>query len=84
MSSRPRTAATVAWAPPAWTTAGANGADQRTPDLAPVLQEIVSRSGWASGNSSAFIVTGSGSRAAETYNGGKAEAALLHIEYTTG
>ena len=47
---RPRTAASVAWAPPAWTTVGDAGAAQRTPNLATVVQEIVNRPGWASGN----------------------------------
>ena len=53
-------------------------------DLAPVLQEIVNRSGWASGNALALIVTGSGRRVAVSYEGSPAGAPLLHVEYTTG
>ena len=82
VSSRPRTAAAVLWTPAAWTTIGAIGAAQRTPDLAPVIQEIVGRPGWASGNSLVIIVTGTGKRVAVAYNGEAAGAPLLHIEYT--
>lgn len=81
ISSRPRTAAAVPWNPPAWSTVGQAGPEQRTPDLAPVVQEIVDRTGWSNGNSLVFIVTGTGSRVAESFNGAAAAAALLRIEY---
>jgi hypothetical protein len=84
VSSRTRTAAAVSWAPAAWPTAGARGADQRTPNLAAVLQEIVSRPGWDSGNALALIVTGTGERTAESVDGGAPRAPVLHIAYTTG
>jgi hypothetical protein len=83
VSSRPRTAATTAWSPAAWT-AGQSGLDQRTPDLTPVVQEVVSRPGWASGNAMAFIVSGSGHRTAVAFDGSAANAPVLHVEYTTG
>jgi hypothetical protein len=82
LSTRERTAATVAWTPVAWPTVGARTADQRTPDLAAVLQEIVDRSGWTSGNAVVLLVTGSGTRVAESFNGGAARAPVLHVEYT--
>jgi uncharacterized repeat protein (TIGR01451 family) len=81
VSSRTPTPASVAWSPPNWTP-GAAGADQRTPDLTPVIQAIVSRPGWASGNALALIVTGTGLRTATSYEGGAALAPLLHVEYT--
>ena len=84
ITSRSRTSASASWAPAPWTAVGEAGPGQRTPDLAPVLQEIVSRSGWASGNALALIVTGSGRRVAESYNGSPTGAPLLHVEYTTG
>jgi hypothetical protein len=43
VSARPRTAASVGWQPPPWTTVGQAGPSQRTPDLAAVIQEIVDR-----------------------------------------
>ncbi len=80
ISTRPRTAATVSWAPVPWT-AGETGANQRTPDLSAVVQQIVNRSGWASGNALAIIITGTGHRTAWAYNGNAALAPLLHVEF---
>jgi hypothetical protein len=80
VSSRPRTTASIAWAPAPWMALGEAGADQRTPDLAPVVQEIVNRTGWASGNSLAFIITGTGHRTAHAFDFGTG-APKLHIVY---
>jgi hypothetical protein len=79
VSTRGRTAAAVSWTPAAWV-AGEVGANQRTPDLAAVLQEVVNRAGWASGNALVLVVTGSGHRTAWAFDGNPAGAALLHIE----
>ncbi len=81
ISSRSRTSASVAWAPAAWSSVGEAGPDQRTPNIKAVIQEIVNRPGWASGNDMVIIITGSGERTAEAYNGSSSGAALLHIEY---
>ncbi|MDH3296067.1 MAG: hypothetical protein OER95_17250, partial [Acidimicrobiia bacterium] len=84
VSSRPVTNAFALWSPPAWDTVGEAGPDQQTPELSAVVQEVLDRPGWSSGNALAFIVTGAGERTAEAYNGVPAAAPLLHIEYTTG
>ncbi|MEE9533776.1 MAG: hypothetical protein V3W06_05115, partial [Acidimicrobiia bacterium] len=84
ISSRTRTTASVAWSPVAWTTVGQAGPDQRTPDIASVIQEIVNRTGWSNGNSLVIIITGTGERTAESYNGDQAGAPLLHVEFGTG
>ena len=84
ISSRPRTTAAVPWSPPPWTVIGEAGANQRTPNLAGVVQEIIDRPGWVSGNPLAFIVTGTGRRTAEAFESGAAIAPKLHIEYTIG
>ncbi|MGB5339590.1 MAG: LamG domain-containing protein, partial [Gammaproteobacteria bacterium] len=81
ISSRGRTTASIPWAPVSWTTVGEAGPDQQTPDISAAIQEIVSRPGWASGNDMVIIITGSGERTAEAYNGDAAGAPLLHIEY---
>ena len=81
ISSRSRTTAAVPWAPVAWNTVNDAGPDQRTPDISAVIQEIVNRPGWVSGNDIVIILTGSGERTAESYNGVAAAAPLLHIEY---
>ena len=83
ISTRPRTTASTSWVPVAWV-AGEAGANQRTPDLAAVIQEVVSRPGWASGNALVLIVTGSGHRCAWSFDGKPSAAPLLHVEYTTG
>ncbi|HKQ58962.1 MAG TPA: right-handed parallel beta-helix repeat-containing protein [Candidatus Eisenbacteria bacterium] len=81
VSRRARTAASTTWAPPAWTQVGEAGDAQRTPDLSAVLQEVIDRPGWASGNAVAFIITGTGHRTARSFEGRAAGAALLHVEY---
>lgn len=81
ISSRARTSTSANWVPASWPTVGEHGPDQRTEDLTPVVQELVNRAGWVSGNAMAFIVTGSGTRTAQSFNG--TFAPILHIEYTT-
>jgi VCBS repeat-containing protein len=81
ISSRARTSASVSWSPPPWNTVGEAGFDQQTPDISSVIQEIVTQPGWASGNSLVVIITGSGHRTAESYNGDQTGAPLLHVEY---
>nr|NIR37415.1 hypothetical protein [Actinomycetota bacterium] len=84
ISSRPRTSSAVGWSPPAWTTVGAAGAAERTADIAPVIQEIVDRPGWSSGNSLVIVITGTGEREAESYDGMASAAPLLHVDYSVG
>ncbi len=81
ISGRTRTIASVPWDPVAWSTIGQAGGDQRTPSLAAVIQELVNRPGWSSGNALALVITGTGHRTAVAYDGNSSKAALLHIEY---
>jgi hypothetical protein len=81
ISSRTRTLSSAPWTPTAWPTVGVAGPDQRTPNIAPVIQEVVNRPGWASGNSLVILISGTGKRVAESFNGDKTGAALLHVEY---
>jgi hypothetical protein len=86
LSTRARTTASVGWAPTAWS----SGQDYETPDLTPLVDEIIGRELWVSGNSMVFVVRCSdgtplascGSRSAASYNGDASHAPLLHIEYT--
>jgi hypothetical protein len=82
ISTRPRTSAFVAWSPEGWLVKDATGPNQRTPDIASVIQEIIQRPGWKSGNSLVILITGSGIRIAEAYDGRPFAAPLLHVEYT--
>lgn len=81
LSTKPRTMAAVTWSPAAWPTVGATGAAQRTPNLAPIIQELVNRSGWASNNALTLLITGSGQRVAKSFEGASSAAPVLHIEY---
>ncbi len=83
ISNRERTTTSVTWAPPYWRTVGESGSKQQTPELKTVVQEIVNRSGWNSGNSLSIIISGTGVRTAESYNGSANDAAKLHVDYST-
>ncbi|MGH3134933.1 MAG: PKD domain-containing protein, partial [Gaiellaceae bacterium] len=82
--SRPTTLADVSWSPGPWLTVGETGFDQRTSNLAVVIQEIVNRANWTSSNSLVLVITGSGRRVAEAWDSNPAAAPLLHVEWTTG
>lgn len=83
ISSRPRTVAAVTWTPAPWTKVDDAGTDQQSPDLSEIVQEIVNRPGWQSGNALAFILSGTGHRVARSFDGKAKEAPLLHIDYAT-
>jgi hypothetical protein len=73
VSSRTKTAASVSWTGvPQWTSTHEQGEAQQTPDLTSVFQEITSRDDWADGNAMAFIIEATGTRTAESFDGGGA------------
>lgn len=79
LTSRPTTSSSVNWNIPAWNTVDEA---HQSPDLSAVVQELINRPGWVPGNNVAFVVTGTGTRTAESYDGEPA-APLLHIDYST-
>ena len=86
ISARAKTSASVAWSPPTWSSpappdGGAAGPEQATPNLKPILQEIVSRPGWQKGNAAAFMISGSGRRTAEAKDG--LSPPVLMLEFRT-
>ena len=83
ITSRKLTSASVVWKPKSWTSVGEKGTSQRTSNIAAVIQEIVNQTGWSAGSSLVIIVKGNGKRTAEAYNGDKAGAPTLHIEFST-
>jgi hypothetical protein len=83
VGARPRTSSVVTWSPVAWN-AGEIGANQRTPDLKSIIQEVVNRPGWAINSPLAIIVDGSGHRTTWAWDGNALQAPLLHVEYTSG
>lgn len=82
LSTRPLTNATVAWNPGNWSTVGQAGTDEQTPNLSALLQEVVNRNGWSSGNRIALLLSGQGRRRAFSFNGSVAGAPVLHVEWT--
>ena len=82
VSLRPRTSASVPWAPPPWTLIGEQGPAQRTPGLAAVVQERVNGIDWLPGDALSFVITGSGRRTARAWDGDfPSGAPLLHVEF---
>lgn len=82
ISSRARTTTIVSWYPESWL----HEYDLKlTPSLIPVVQEIVNRQGWSSGNAMAFILYGNNTptntRIAKSFDGQSNYAPVLHIEY---
>ncbi|HFD12261.1 MAG TPA: hypothetical protein ENJ32_07310, partial [Crenotrichaceae bacterium] len=84
ISARPRTTASVSWSPVPWDVIGEAGVNQSTPNLTSIVQEIVNRGGWVSGNSLAIIITGSGKRDAYSFESNVPTEAVLHVEYSSG
>ena len=77
ISSRARTGQSVPWPTlPSWTTVGSK---YSTPDIKDIVKEIVDRPLWAPGNDMVFILTGTGERTAESYNGDPLSAPKLRI-----
>jgi len=83
VSSRARTSNVMTWAPAVWL-AAETGPNEKTPDMSLVVQQVVGRTGWASGNALVVVITGTGHRNAYSWDGKPASSPLLHIEYTTG
>jgi len=81
ISTRSRTSASVTWNDiPNWT----KDKLHKTPDLDPIIQEIVSRPGWSSGNAMVILFRStdlSGKRRSYAHDGSPASSPVLHIEY---
>ncbi len=78
LTARPLTTARSVWSSvPAWP---AEGQRFRTPDLAPLVREVVNRADWQPGNALVILVSGSGRRTADSFDGNPATAPILRIE----
>lgn len=84
ISDRPKTQAQVPWEPDPW---NARGQKIQTVNIAPVIQELIDQEGWMAGNALEIIIGAdpgkpafTGVRCAESYDGSRPEAPLLHIE----
>ena len=78
ITDRAVTKAKVKWSIPAWTE---QDAKFQTPDISSIIQEIVNRSDWVSGNAIVIIISGTGHRTAESYEGMSTGAARLELQF---
>ena len=77
----PRTSSSIGWIIAPWSVSQ-SGAAQLTPDLSAVLQEVINRPGWRSGNALVVIFAGAGGRReAESFDGVAARAPLLNLQF---
>ncbi|PQB04113.1 Ig-like domain-containing protein [Aureitalea marina] len=89
LTDRDMVSGAVNWTPPTWNV-GSNGTAQRTPQLTSLLQQVVDRCNWASGNSVVFKIEGAGQsltdptakRRARTYDDDPSYAAVLSFTYS--
>ncbi|MCB9053529.1 MAG: hypothetical protein H6556_29170 [Lewinellaceae bacterium] len=56
LSSRTRTSAFVDWTVPAFTVPAVATANERSPSLVSIVQEVIDRAGWSSGNHLSFLI----------------------------
>ncbi len=82
ISSRSKTTASVSWSNiPDWTVDHEAGENQKTPDISAIIQEIVDRPGWREGNALSLILTGTGCREAESFDGEPTMSPVLHVKF---
>ena len=82
ISTRAKTADPVPWIDiPAWTSGGLHGPDQQTPELASIVQPVVDKAGWMTGNSLCFIIEGYGNRVATSWDNNPDLAPLLVVDF---
>lgn len=87
ISSRTETSAFFDWFVPPWLAVHDEGAAQLTPDLSSIVQEIVDRPGWGSGNAMTIMIknfVGAGERTAESSDGEPTNAPELFVTYSNG
>ncbi|NIK66608.1 hypothetical protein FHT67_000032 [Paenibacillus sp. BK720] len=87
ISSRVKSENFVSWKDiPEWTVEHESGPNQQTPNLASLVQQIVNMDDWKEGNAITFLLTGKGTRTAESFEGAGENAdqvAHLYVVYTT-
>lgn len=93
VSSHPKTTAVVPWSPGPSVAEGDKGANEQTPDISAVVQEIIETPGWASGNNMLIVVapdaammaqTEDANREMESFDGDPTGAPTLSVTYVEG
>ena len=86
LTKRPKIADSVKWnvSPLVnWTPVGRSNDNQKTADIKLLVQSIVNRDGFVSGNATAFYLSGNGTCEVESFFGDAPKATLLVIEYVS-
>jgi GH25 family lysozyme M1 (1,4-beta-N-acetylmuramidase) len=81
LSGRVAVPTSVLWQPAPWLTVGQSNALQRTPDLSPLVQEIVWRPGWTNTSAMAFLVRGMGHRTSDAFEKSGGTPPRLTVTY---
>ncbi len=79
ITGRTTTTASVSWTTGAWS----NNTLYSSPSVTTIVQELVNRQGWNSGNNIVITMTGSGAANAVSYNSAAANAPELYLEWTS-
>lgn len=81
ITDRTKTTASVSWSD-TWT----NGAFNDSPNIKTIIQEIIDRPGWSSGNDIVILIdyASGGDFQFKAYDGSSTNAPKLHIDYTAG
>ncbi|MEW5853238.1 MAG: hypothetical protein AB2A00_30940 [Myxococcota bacterium] len=81
ITSRSRVGTSVTWSPPEWVSGGDRLAEERTSDVGPILQDIVSRPEWNADQAVVLLFRGTGKREARSRDTGASNAAQLYVEW---
>lgn len=82
ISNRKLTESSVNWKDmPLWTVVDASGTDQQTPNIAPLVQEVIDMDGWNENNAMTFVIGGIGSRTARAYESSASKAPRLIVTF---
>ncbi len=80
ISSRPTLSEKVQWDVGSWKAEGSAGKDERSPDIASLLQSIVNRDDWQPGNAIVIMLRGEGAHAMAAYRAADPAAAKLIVD----
>jgi secreted PhoX family phosphatase len=85
ISNRKLVLDSVIWNPTAaWTVDGEAGLEQRTPNLAGLINKVITSPSWKSGNALSLVINGVGARVAQAYDRDPSKAPKLVVEYLSG
>lgn len=79
LSQRPLTKTTINWAIDPWNEIGAT---MISPDISSVIQPVLNRQHWQTGNSLVLVVTGQGERSAASFEDSPKAAVRLKLYYS--